>query len=259
MKFIKGIIISVLCCFIITGCKTKSFTIATWNIGHFANGTSPNSLIKGEDYGKKLELYRMLFEDMDADILCLNEYSESFGSDSKGVERKTREVLLNNYEKIAEGNQVGLSCNAFFSHFNITKVERHEFKSTTEFVKELPRAANYYYLSCDLRYKRKTVKIVCAHTISSNSSLCQKMIAEIIEAYNNYDRVVLCGDWNTGNYRKFIEAGYSLGNDGAFKTYPQKSFPLDNIMVKGLKINEVRMIRTDLSDHCPLICNISLK
>lgn len=259
MKIIKGIIISILCCFIITGCKTKSFTIATWNIGHFANGTSPNSLIKGEDYDEKLELYRALFEDMDTDILCLNEYSELFGSDQEGNEQKTKKVLLNDYRKSVEGDQVGLSCNAFFSHFNITNVERHEFKSTTAYIKELPRAANYYYLSCDLKYKGKLIKIVCAHTISGNSSLCQKMIAEIIDAYKSFDRVVLCGDWNTGNYKRFIEAGYSIGNDGSFKTYPQKSYPLDNIMVKGLKIKEVRMIQTDLSDHCPLICSVSLK
>lgn len=259
MKAINGFVIFVLCCCIITGCKTKSFTIATWNIGHFANGTSPHSLIKGENYDEKLELYRMLFDDMDADVLCLNEYSEWFGTDQGGIERKTKEILLNNYRRVVEGDQVGLSCNAFFSRLNIANVERHEFKSTAADVKELPRAANYYYLSCDLKYKGQLIKVVCAHTISGNSSLCQKMIAEIIDVYDNYGRVILCGDWNTGNYKKFKEAGYSLGNDGSIKTYPQKLYPLDNIMVKGLKINEVRTIQTDLSDHCPLICRISLK
>jgi endonuclease/exonuclease/phosphatase (EEP) superfamily protein YafD len=126
-------------------------------------------------------------------------------------------------------------------------------------VKELPRAANYYYISGDLYYKRDVIKLVCAHTISRNNDLCQKMIVEIIDAYKDYDKVIMCGDWNSGNYKKFVNTGFSLANDGSYKTYPQGKYPLDNIIVKGLKIIDIRMIETDLSDHCPLVCKISFE
>lgn len=259
MKCIKRFIVFALFGFIIVGCKSHGFIVATWNIGHFANGASSNSLIKGDNYDEKLELYRNFINDLDADIFCLNEYSKLFGVDSRGVEKETKEVLLNNYNTIIEGDQVGFSCNAIFGNYNVTNIERHEFKCTIDYVKELPRVANYYYISGDLHYKRNVIKIVCAHTISRNNDLCQKMIAEIIDAYKDCDKVIMCGDWNTGNYKKFVKAGFSLGNDGSFMTYLQKPYPLDNIIVKGLNIKDVKVIETDLSDHRPLVCKISLK
>lgn len=259
MRIVKRVVLFVLFCFILASCQSGHFTIATWNIGHFANGARPNSLINKENYAEKLELFRKLFDDLDADVLFLNEYSEIFGYDANGVERKTQNVLFNSYKTKLIGDQVGFSCNAIFGKYNISNLEQHEFQTIATYVSELPRAANYYYISGDLKYKKNVIKLVCAHTISGNNKLCQLMIAEIIDAYKDYDQVIMCGDWNTGNYKKFVNAGFSLANDGTYKTYPQKKYPLDNIIVKGLRITNVRLIETDLSDHYPLTCRISIK
>ena len=69
----------------------------------------------------------------------------------------------------------------------------------------------------------------------------------------------MCGDWNTETYSSLKNAGYIFANDGSLKTFPSKGYALDNIVVKGLEISDVRMIKTDLSDHYPLVCRISLK
>ena len=71
--------------------------------------------------------------------------------------------------------------------------------------------------------------------------------------------MIVCGDWNTEIYSLLKNAGYALANDGSLKTFPSKGYALDNIAVKGLEISDVRMIKTDLSDHYPLVCRISLK
>lgn len=44
-----------------------------------------------------------------------------------------------------------------------------------------------------------------------------------------------------------------------FLTFPSKRTSLDNIAVKGLEISDVRMVKTKLSDHYPLVCRISLE
>lgn len=239
--------------------KASGITVATWNIGHFSNGAKPYSVIKADSYDEKLASFKKILEDMDADLLFLNEYSEIFGVDKDNKKQKTKKVLFNNYRTKVFGNQVGFSCNAIFGDLVVTNIKCHEFRNTVAYVKELPRVANYYYISGNLFYKRNNIKIVCAHTISKNRELCQMMIAEIIDSYKDYDKVIICGDWNTGDYKKFVNAGFTSANDGSFKTYPQKNYPLDNIFVKGLKISNVRLVETDLSDHCPLVCEISFE
>ena len=89
--------------------------------------------------------------------------------------------------------------------------------------------------------------------------MCQEEISELINKYKDCDRVIMCGDWNTTDFSQFRKAGYSLANNGTLFTYPYKSYPLDNIIVKGLRISDVKMIKTDLSDHYPLVCTVSVK
>ena len=90
---------------------------------------------------------------------------------------------------------------------------------------------------------------------------------ELIAVYRDDPPVVISGDFNVGirrlgadgkrlptvddpeEYRIFTEAGYTLGNDGRFKTV-QSGGALDNIIVKGLGIGSFKVWpRYDLSDH----------
>ena len=120
---------------------------------------------------------------------------------------------------------------------------------------------NYYYES-DLYIQGKKVKLVFFHLLFSNKVeevYQQRQIQELIKRYSTTERVILCGDWNTETYTALMDAGYELANDGLLKTFPGNAEALDNVAVKGLKIIDVRMIKTSLSDHYPLICRLSLK
>lgn len=238
----------------------SSFIISTWNIGHFANGKKNHSLINPKNYQKKLGLYqRLLTDSIRADIVCINEYSKVFGIDNNQRERQTKRLLFDSYKSKKEGRLVGFSCNSIFSNIRIRNTKERLFRSSEPFIKETPRAANYYYLTSDLYVDGKRIKLVCAHTTSGAIKICRAQIKELIEEFAAYDRVIMCGDWNTTNFSQFKKAGYSLANNGSLITFPSKSYALDNIAVKGFCIDDVRVIKTNLSDHYPLVCRLIVK
>jgi len=240
--------------------QKPSFIIATWNLGHFSEGKKPYSTLKGTIVSSKMtEFYSLINDSIAADVICLNEYSTIFGKDENGEECLTRNVAFDGYSVKKEGPLMGYSCNAIFGKLKIKNIKIHLFECVKPFLKEVPRSRNYYFVTGDLYVQGRKVKLVCAHTISSNGPLCSAMNVEIINHCDKYDRVVLCGDWNSLEYSVFKQAGYSLGNSGAIKTYPNKSYPLDNIMVKGLKISDTKSYESKLSDHYPLVCEMELE
>ena len=241
------------------GKRTHSVVISTWNIGHFANGKNNHSQIKGRDYHAKLKKLNAVIEDsIGADVLCINEYSAVLGVDPNQKERETKKVLLSKYTYKKEGRLMGFSCNSIFSNLLLKNVKECLFNSSLPFLKDVPRAANYYYLCADLYLNGEKVKLICAHTTSGAVKISRAQINELIQKYKGYDKVIMCGDWNIANFSQFTKAGYTMINDGSIVTFPSKSYAFDNILVKGLKISDVRVIKTDLSDHYPLVCKISL-
>ncbi len=236
---------------------SPSFTVSTWNLGHFSQGAKPYSTVKGDTFRTIADSFKTVLADsLATDIFCFNEFSSVFGEDKFGVKRQTKNFLSPDYAFVSEGPLMGYSCNAIFSRLRIEDVELHLFECTRPFVNRLPRAANYYWLSANLYVQGEKIKLVCAHTISSHGALCSAMNVEIINRCASDERVLLCGDWNSTSYILFSQAGYVLANPGTFLTYPKKSYPLDNIMVRGLSINDVRLVRSGISDHCPLTCKI---
>jgi endonuclease/exonuclease/phosphatase (EEP) superfamily protein YafD len=159
-------------------------------------------------------------------------------------------------------------CNALFSNLKILDNEEDKFyySISQKSVKADERTSNRenYFLESEFVWKGIVIKIVCVHVLFSrkvSGVYQQAQIRELIDRYSHYERVIICGDWNTGNnnYKLLQEAGFTLANDGKIVTYPSKNYPLDNIAVKGLKISDVRAVETDLSDHYPLVCKISLE
>lgn len=243
-----------------SGDEKEEIVLATWNLGHFAKGKRSYSLVKSSelyDYSKKLR--SIINDSIKPDVICFNEYSVVLGVDSSNINQLTKDVIFYNFKRGKEGKQVGYSCNAIFSNKRIKRFEECSFESSKPFLKELPRAAAYYYLSSDLYISGSKVKLVCVHTTSGAPKVCQAQIAELIEKFDKVDKVIMCGDWNTQSYTRFKKAGYQLANDGSYKTYPAKEWPLDNIVAKGVKISDVHVVKTDLSDHYPLVCKISLE
>ena len=238
--------------------STASIVLATWNIGHFSNGSKAETQIKENQYASKLSDYiKIIYDDLNSEILCLNEYSTVFCRTSS-KDYLTSSTILDRYKYHFVGEQLGYNCNAIFSNKKIKQVEKKDFECSIPYLGKNPKAAQHYYLECELSLGKTKAKLVCVHLISREPELCYAQMLELIEKYKDYEKVIMCGDWNALDFSIFRRSGYVMANDGSLKTYPLKSYPLDNIIVKGLKIDDVKMVKTDLSDHNPLVCRLSL-
>lgn len=238
----------------------KDFVLCTWNLGHFSKGQKPYTVINAISFDSTLqELLSVLNDSIRADIICFNEYNKTFGIDELGQKRMTKDLALSKFGYLEIGPLMGFSCNAIFSKFVIRNVIQRRFEISETVAAMMPRAQNYYYIECDLFFNKENIKLICAHITSGASAVCQSQISEILNRFKNNDKVILCGDWNTQDYSLFKNSGYTLGNNGSHKTYPNKGYALDNIAVKGLSISDTRLIKTDISDHYPLVCRISFK
>ena len=242
--------------------KKSEIVLCTWNLAHyFAYGTW-KSVIDGPIYDSKLKSFReIVYDSIHADLISLNEYSSLFGIDKDSVKHMSSEVLFDGYNSWIEGGATkkGVGHNAIYSNVRMGNFQKHifEYNKTTKYVS----SHDYYYISADMFVGGQLVKFVCVYLIyaTKDTSLVQNQIAELIEKYKDEKRVVMCGDFNTTDYSKLKIAGYSLANNGSFKTYYKEKWALDNIVAKGVKISDVRIVKTELSDHYPLICHISIK
>ena len=240
--------------------EKKSYAIATWNIGHFSKGEKTYSTINSSTYKANYdELKKVLEDSINADVLCLNEYSEVFFSDGNKNDLITKDLFFGDYDYSDIGPLLGYSCNSIFSRLKLKRVKQRKFEISKTVAEKMPRAENYYFLESDLYFNDIKVKLVCAHTTSSANAVSQSQISELLNRYRDEERVIMCGDWNTQDFSLFKNGGYIIGNNGSLKTFPGKGYALDNIVVKGLEISDVRIVRTNLSDHFPLVCRISLK
>lgn len=252
-----------------TDCSNKNIknsdsgiVLCTWNLAHYYAYGSAKNVIDGAIYDSKLKAFReVVYDSIRADVLSLNEYSQGFGVDKKGVLRPSADVLFNRYRTKYEGGAVkkGVGHNAVYSNVGTKRIKKKVFQynKTTKY----KNSYDYYYVTADINIDGEKVKFVCVYLIHSSKdpSLVQGQIAELIELFKNERRVVMSGDFNTSNYSKFKRAGYSMANDGSIVTFPKTSKPLDNIVAKGVKISDVRTVKTELSDHYPLICRLSIK
>ena len=242
--------------------------IAQWNIGHFSNGVYSNSKITGENFESKKEEFSKIISYTNADIFCVNEYSELFGTDDNGIRQRADEVLFSDYANSFVGHQSGYSCNAIFSKLPLieTKEIAYECNQTAVIThNHLLKAKDYYFIETIVPYKDVEIKLITTHLAfdTNNPEVTLNQIRELIERYKYDEYVILCGDWNTGrsSYDLFSEAGYQLGNHGYFGdiiTREASNGILDNIITKGFDIIDFKAIKCNLSDHKPVVAALVL-
>ena len=244
--------------------KDKSaIKLATWNIGYFSNGVSGISTIKSSDYNRQLKRYRsLIYDSIHPDIISINEYNRVFiGKDKVNNMNVTASLLFDQFSYKIIGPKKGFH-KALFSKLKLRDKYLKYFNCHKSFEKDEDiKNTTSYYIETTININNKKVKLVNVHLMFSKkiSGVIQQMqIEELIKAYGKCKRVVIFGDFNTGNYSLLKKAGYTLANDGSLVTFPKKGTPLDNIAAKGLLISEVRVIKTDLSDHYSIVCKISI-
>lgn len=242
------------------GAQNKTFTkftVASWNIGHFALGKSGDTTLNHSVLDFYKQSYRAYFNDLNADILALVEYNPLMvNATDKLSAVVARDAILSNYHEAQVGPQYSYNCNAIFSNgFEVLSTDTIMFAKMVQ---------TRYYLVTTMRMDGDIVKVVSTHldwNQGDNGAPYRAIqIKELIEAFKNDKYVIMCADWNTGEtteFDAFIEAGFDMANHGYLGdlvTYPAGLSPrkaIDNIITKGFAISNVKVINNAmLSDHC---------
>ncbi len=246
---------------------SDSVRIATWNIGHFALGRKPNSTLEDAQSAMQGDYFRDYINNaIDADIMFLNEYSQKF-TKNKYLAKNT---IFTEYDTVYEGAQRNYSCNAVYSKIEISEPEVHEFecnKTAGVISTKGPLATDYYFVTTDVVINGTTVKLVSVHLAfdgEGSKNVVINQLNELIAYCEQYEHVVLLGDWNINSFSEFelfTDAGYTLANtDNKMPTYKKDDYSdsLDNIIYKGVTVSDFSLAGTDLSDHYALYCTITV-
>lgn len=247
----------------ISGAEFQRLRILTYNIGHFSGGVSQDSSITANDYETKKTAFRALVNSVGADFCGVEEYSAVFYDT-----HTARDVVFPNYKTYNIGVQRKYSCNALFSNLTLDSVQTKEYDANVNPDPPMSStpgpATNYYYLHATTKLLELPVDIIVTHLAFNGSTLVADQMQELITKFADHDHVIIMGDFNASNserYELFTEAGYQCANHGYLGDLPtdrRGSNALDNIIVKGFEIVHAEMISSDLSDHNPLVCDLSI-
>ncbi len=245
-------------------------TIMQWNIGHFSQGKSKQSSITDSSFDSIIEKYRRLIKSANASILSLNEYSVLFANTPLHPKCSADSALFSGYTYSGIGNnalQRNYSLNAIFSQEEITMFQTIEYETNYDvniISNTAVRATDYYYLISVIPLFGEEIAFLSTHLAfdKDQPSLTTNQIRELILKMEGYDHIIICGDFNAepDDYKLFTKSGYTLANKGDIKTYPSSKpeKALDNIIAKGVNISNVRVIHSSLSDHLPLLCDLTI-
>ena len=245
-----------------------TFTVASWNIGHYSMGGSKNTKLTDDQYATEKAKYDAYIDSLGADVLILNEYSKMF------TPKNAARYLFLDYGCPFEGEQRNYSCNALYAKLPLKNVTLREFACNTPDTvlhTTVIKATDYYYITGELTVDGKTVTIVGLHlafndNLHPNDTVCTAQMDELIATFANTERVVILGDWNAYNaeyYERFAEAGYTVANNGQYLTCTGSrtgglEWPVDNIIVKGVTMTNFHTVNTSLSDHIAVVATITV-
>ena len=249
----------------------ETLTVMQWNIGHFSMGKSKNSNVTDVVFDSRSFLFKELLEKVNADFISLNEYSTLFSNTNKHPECRADTLLFSSYSEHYFGNngiQRNYSYNAVFSNTTVSDAKTIEYevnKNARITHTNLIKATDYYYIRAEFNWRDERIVFISTHLAfdKNNKSIAINQVEELLSLLEKETHVIICGDFNClpEEYAFIIsEKGFCMANGGDICTYPatNPSQALDNIIVKGLHISEPRILSTFLSDHLPIICDISL-
>ena len=254
------------------GCTTR-FVYATWNIGHYSWGGDWKSTVRPEDGERRAADYRAFLDRIDADVVGICEYTEDFTTNGS---MKASAALFGGYPGRSVGPSRSYQWNAqFWKGFGALE------RKTVDYVE---RHQKVYYQATRLEIGGEDVWIVQTHLdwttfMKGFERYRERQMQKLIDDFRDKPRVIISGDFNVGDrgangvrrekmipapeeYDVFVRAGYALANSNGTPTCPsdKPTQPLDNIIVKGLDISDVRFHPAgDLSDHDAVSCTLTLR
>lgn len=237
--------------------------VCSWNIGHFALGTSYQTTITADNEAEMQTKWRTALNNLDADILLMCEYSTIF---AKNPDVLAKNAVFNCYKYGIEGTTPSAT-----SYMRTATYGNIEPLNTFEDVFPNTSQAGRYYQCSDMYIGGALTKVVITHldfgSTGASATNRTDQIARLIEDFKAYDHVIIAGDFNVSNsseYDAFVTAGFNIVNHGYMgdiATYPAGAVltALDNIIVKGFAISNIgKFDDSTLSDHDALFCELTM-
>lgn len=270
----KNLILAVAVACMAAGCAMKQperaqIRFMHWSVSHFGDGTHPVASIP-ESEGKAMSArYANFVDSVGADVVGLSAYDDNFTTNGS---LKSAEAVFRGYEKSA-GPAKGEMCNAIFHKPGTLRKIDEKVVFFEDHVEDA------YYKAVKFEVSGVPVWFVQTQLdsrtyLSGHGMDRQKQMEKIIADFRDERNVVIAGDFRVGvrvpgkrcfpapeEYEVFTKAGYELANKFGTGTYPVDSplQPIDNIVLKGVGISEVRFIEAErLSDHLAISCILSV-
>ncbi len=246
----------------------RSFTFATWNIGHYSCGRTYPSDIPPEEMEDRVARYSAFLDRADASVVGVCE--DSWFCDPAST-KTARETIFGRYSSAANEQTRPFDYNSlYWGGAECVETGRVVF----------PQAADTrFYRWAKLRIAGRKVVVVEAHldwnvTPPGHGDDRRLQIRQLIEDFKDEPCVVIGGDFNTSimladgrtevntpeDYEPFRKAGYAGAHWGTLATWPSEKpvLTIDNIFAKGLDLSDVEVL-TDplLSDHSLLRCRLT--
>jgi endonuclease/exonuclease/phosphatase family metal-dependent hydrolase len=246
----------------------RTYKVMTYNVQWFTGINSQQAM------------QQLIINTYNADIIGLQELSKN------GIVPTVGTNVLNGYPVLQLSNHknyIGMASKYALSNIIIA-----------DFVNQDPEDVSRYhetraYMMADINLDGKTVKWINTHLCLTNEYKYLQM-AEIFELAENYDYVIITGDFNAYDYtlpdsmeynkmfKPFVDAGYNVANNNGVsftKTYSGSasalslsdfSTPPDDIITSGnIDIIDVDFDTTKLSylngnviDHIPVVATLRL-
>ena len=273
------------------------FTLCSWNIGHFSLGKSYDTFISDQkpdfdysnygnstpysNYDDQLTRWKQVLDEYSPDILMTCEYSATFAH-NKGGDVNAIEAVFGRYAFNSIGSLPYLTSymrTAVFSNINLGKSREVVYPHTKQ--------AGRYYQVVEIMIDNVPTKLVVTHldfgATGNNAIFRAEQIQKLITDFANETHVIICGDFNVSKpaeFDAFVNDGYTLaihGCLGDIATYPSSGTEvwgtggkktmyntpiscIDNIIVKGFLMDNIQLIdKKELTDHCGIICDLTLK
>ena len=270
----RNTILTLAFAFAMAGCTTQKAELAQirflhWNVAQFSGGGAKAATIKEADGPAMAARFRSFVDASGADVIGVTQYGENFTTNGS---LKSADAVFKGYEK-SVGPKKGAQCNAvFFKPGVATLAEEKDVFYAEHFEKTYYKAAKLVIKGVPVWFVQ--TQLDCHNYLMGHHADRANQMKELIAAFREEPNVVIAGDFRVGiripggrcfpapeEYDVFEKAGYELVNLHGTGTYPVTNplQPVDNIIVKGLSISDVRFLEADrLSDHMALSCVLTV-
>lgn len=249
--------------------------IANYNVGGWYYGGGTN--VPVDKYNTYHEMQNDVFSNVNADILCLEEYWTYFSGTTKATD-----AVINSHYPYSHG------VNGTSQYFGRCVCSKYPIVDYTE--NNFLDDANRYYDVVTINVGGILIKVFITHLSTSSNPQVRVDEAVIIHNYiesHEYEKYLVFGDFNVSAtdplseynlqvFGDFLEDGCALvngGSFGVFDTYSRNStyddnLTVDNIIVSdaftiqsaGVDLTKVQFQATngDKIDHIPLYATIQI-